>query len=147
MKDVSPTIRARAPLRLSFAGGGTDVSPYFEEHGGAVLNATVNRFAYASVSPRAQGFIVRSLDYDCTVSCDLEAEFAQDGQLSLAKAVVDRFRRDFELERGVEVTLHNDAPPGSGLGSSSAITVALCRLPVASAAGTARLVRSRGTRL
>lgn len=125
MEDVSPTIRARAPLRLSFAGGGTDVSPYCEEHGGAVLNATVDRFAYASVSPCAQGFIVRSLDYDCTVSCDLEAEFAKDGQLSLAKAVVDRFRRDFDLSSGVRVTLHNDAPPGSGLGSSSAITVAL----------------------
>ena len=135
MEDVSPAIRARAPLRLSFAGGGTDVSPYCEEHGGAVLNATVDRFAYASVSPCAQGFIVRSLDYDCTVSCGLEAEFAEDGQLSLAKAVVNRFRRDFDLTSGAAVTLHNDAPPGSGLGSSSAITVAL----VACLARTKRL--------
>jgi D-glycero-alpha-D-manno-heptose-7-phosphate kinase len=125
VKGVSPTIRARAPLRLSFAGGGTDVSPYCEEHGGAVLNATVDRFAYASVSPCQQGFVVRSLDYDCTVSCELDAEFIDDGQLGLAKAVVDRFRRDFGLRNGAEVTLHNDAPPGSGLGSSSAITVAL----------------------
>jgi D-glycero-alpha-D-manno-heptose-7-phosphate kinase len=125
VEGVWRSIRARAPLRLSFAGGGTDVSPYCEEHGGAVLNATIDRFAYASLSPCAEGFIVRSLDYDCTVSCDLEAEFAQDGQLSLAKAVVDRFRRDFGLRSGAEVTLHNDAPPGSGLGSSSAITVAL----------------------
>jgi len=125
VEGVWRSIRARAPLRLSFAGGGTDVSPYCEEHGGAVLNATIDRFAYASLSPCAEGFIVRSLDYDCTVSCDLEAEFAQDGQLSLAKAVVDRFRRDFDLKSGAEVTLHNDAPPGSGLGSSSAITVAL----------------------
>jgi D-glycero-alpha-D-manno-heptose-7-phosphate kinase len=123
--DVSPTIRARAPLRLSFAGGGTDVSPYCDDHGGAVLNATLDCFAYASVSPCSQGFVVRSLDYDCTVICDLEAEFARDGQLSLAKAVVDRFRRDFGLNSGAAVTLHNDAPPGSGLGSSSAITVAL----------------------
>lgn len=125
MEEAASTIRARAPLRLSFAGGGTDVSPYCEEHGGAVLNATVDRFAYASVSPCADGFVVRSLDYDCTVSCGLEAEFADDGQLDLAKTVVDRFRRDFGLSRGAEVTLHNDAPPGSGLGSSSAITVAL----------------------
>jgi len=125
VEDVSPTIRARAPLRLSFAGGGTDVSPYCDERGGAVLNATLDRFAYASVSPCAQGFVVRSLDYDCTVSCALEDAFAKDGQLSLAKAVVDRFRRDFALRSGAEVTLHNDAPPGSGLGSSSAITVAL----------------------
>ena len=74
----------------------------------------------ASVSPSAPGFIVRSLDYDCTVSCDLEAEFATHGQLSLAKAVVDRFRRDFDVRRGAEITLHNDTPPGSGLGNSSA---------------------------
>ncbi len=125
MDDVSTTIRARAPLRLSFAGGGTDVSPYCDEHGGAVLNATLDRFAYASVSPCAQRFVVRSLDYDCSVSCDLDAEFAGDSQLGLATAVVDRFRRDFGLNNGVEVTLHNDAPPGSGLGSSSAIAVAL----------------------
>jgi D-glycero-alpha-D-manno-heptose-7-phosphate kinase len=125
MEEQAPTIRARAPLRLSFAGGGTDVSPYCEEHGGAVLNATIDRFAYASVSACPDGYVLRSLDYDCTVSCGRDEAFADDGRLTLAKAVVDRFRRDFGLTGGAQVILHNDAPPGSGLGSSSAITVAL----------------------
>jgi D-glycero-alpha-D-manno-heptose-7-phosphate kinase len=119
------TIRARSPLRISFGGGGTDVSPYCDERGGAVLSCTVNRFAYATLIPGGDRIEVRSLDYDTSVSFALDEEFVYEGQLKLALAVVDRFRRDYGLTDGLEVFLHNDAPPGSGLGSSSAITVAL----------------------
>ena len=130
-------IRARAPLRISFCGGGTDVPPYCDERGGVVLSATINRYATATVVAGAKNFTVRSIDYDQSVSYGVDDPFIYDGQLDLAKGVIDHFRRDGKLAGGLEVTLHNDAPPGSGLGSSSAITVALVsaivellRLPV-----------------
>jgi D-glycero-alpha-D-manno-heptose-7-phosphate kinase len=118
-------IRARAPLRISFCGGGTDVPPYCDERGGVVLSGTINRYATATVVPGGKSFTVRSIDYDQSVSYGVEDPFIYDGQLDLAKGVIDHFRRDGQLAGGLEVTLHNDAPPGSGLGSSSAITVAL----------------------
>jgi D-glycero-alpha-D-manno-heptose-7-phosphate kinase len=118
-------IRARAPLRISFCGGGTDVPPYCDERGGVVLSATINRYATATVVPGGQSFTVRSIDYDQSTTYGLDDPFVYDGQLDLAKGVIDHFRRQQKLADGLEVTLHNDAPPGSGLGSSSAITVAL----------------------
>jgi D-glycero-alpha-D-manno-heptose-7-phosphate kinase len=117
--------RARAPLRLSFCGGGTDVPPYCDERGGVVLSATINRYATATVVPGGQSFTVQSIDYDQSISYGVQDSFVYDGQLDLAKGVIDHFRRHDGLAVGLEVTLHNDAPPGSGLGSSSAITVAL----------------------
>jgi len=120
-------IRARAPLRISFAGGGTDVEPYCAERGGAVLSSTINRFAYATVMPAADTITVRSVDYDASFQVAASDPFIYDGQLDLAKRVVDYFRGTECLTEGIDVYLHNDAPPGSGLGSSSAITVALLR--------------------
>lgn len=117
------TIRSRAPLRISFGGGGTDVAPYCDVRGGAVLSATIDRFAYATLKP-ADRIVLRSLDYDVSVSYDVNEPFVYDGQLDLAKVVIDHFRSTYALP-GVSVFLHNDAPPGSGLGSSSAIVVAL----------------------
>jgi D-glycero-alpha-D-manno-heptose-7-phosphate kinase len=118
-------IRARAPLRISFCGGGTDVPPYCDERGGVVLSATINRYATATIVPGGTTFSVRSIDYDQSITYGVEDTFIYDGQLDLAKGVIDHFRRHENLTGGLEVVLHNDAPPGSGLGSSSAITVAL----------------------
>lgn len=118
-------IRARAPLRISFCGGGTDVPPYCDERGGVVLSATINRYATATVVPGGKSFTVRSIDYDQSVKYGVDDPFVYDGQLDLAKGVIDHFRREGELTEGLEAILHNDAPPGSGLGSSSAVTVAL----------------------
>jgi len=118
-------IRARAPLRISFGGGGTDVPPYCDERGGAVLSAAINRYACATLVPGGERFEVRSLDYDASISYGIDDPFVYDGQLDLAKGVIDHFRRANGFSEGLEIYLHNDAPPGSGLGSSSAITVAL----------------------
>ncbi len=118
------TVRSRSPLRISFGGGGTDVSPYLDERGGAVLSTTIDRYAYATVEPGDDRITVESLDYDVSIAYALDEEFVYDGQLDLAKAVIDRFRAEHGM-RGVSVRLHNDAPPGSGLGSSSAVCVAL----------------------
>src|SRR5205823_2788827 len=114
--------RARAPLRLSFCGGGTDVSPYPEEHGGMVLSATINQYAYASLRPRRDTrFTLASLDYDVVARFDHPRRMRADGKLDLIKAVV----RHFRPPRGADLWVHSDAPPGSGLGSSSTLVVAL----------------------
>jgi D-glycero-alpha-D-manno-heptose-7-phosphate kinase len=123
------TYRARAPLRISFGGGGTDVSPYTEQYGGAVLSTTINRFAFATVHLVKTGRIrITSIDYDRTVEYGLTDPAIVDTQLALAQGVVDYFRRNYRIEQacaGLDISLHNDAPPGSGLGSSSGIAVAL----------------------
>lgn len=118
-------IRARAPLRISFGGGGTDVSPYCDERGGAVLSSTINRHAYATLIPGGDQIVINSLDYDASISYGIDDPFVYDGQLDLAKGVVDHFRHTANIPTGVQIILHNDAPPGSGLGSSSALAVAM----------------------
>jgi len=114
--------RARAPLRLSFCGGGTDVSPYPEEHGGLVLSATINQYAHASLRPRRDTRLtLASLDYDVTAKYDHPRRVRFDGKLDLLKAAV----RALAVKRGLDLWVHSDAPPGSGLGSSSTMVVAL----------------------
>ena len=107
-------IHARAPLRISLAGGGTDVPPYPALVGGAVLSATIDLFGYASVDP---------LDSDSLElhSPDLDTAASLSGRQRLADSVL----RDAS-SRGARVVLHCDAPPGSGLGSSSSLIVAMC---------------------
>jgi D-glycero-alpha-D-manno-heptose-7-phosphate kinase len=122
MSGRAATVRARAPLRLSFCGGGTDVSPYPEEHGGVVLSATVNQYAYASVQPRRDSrLVINSLDYDVVAKYDHPRRLKFDGNLDLIKAVV----KAMKVKRGANLWVHSDAPPGSGLGSSSTLVVAL----------------------
>ncbi len=114
--------RARAPLRLSFSGGGTDVSPYPEEHGGMVLSATINQYAYASLRPRRDSRLsITSLDYDMVARYDHPRRMKLDGNLDLIKAVV----KTMKVRRGADLWVHSDAPPGSGLGASSTLVVAL----------------------
>src|SRR5260221_381467 len=73
--------RARAPLRLSFCGGGTDVSPYPGEHGGCVLSATINHYAYASLHPRRDPRLtLASLDYDVVAKYEHPRRGEVDGQ-------------------------------------------------------------------
>jgi D-glycero-alpha-D-manno-heptose-7-phosphate kinase len=121
-------IRARAPLRISFAGGGTDVSPYMEEQGGAVLNATIDKYSYASLQlSDAPHVTVQSLDYDIIAKYDLDKPLPYDGRLDLVKAVINRLSPQ-ENKQGLDVFMHTDAPPGSGLGSSSSLVVSLVGL-------------------
>src|SRR6185436_20321841 len=88
-----PYVRARAPLRLSFCGGGTDVSPYPEGHGGMVLSATINQYAYASLRPRRDSRVsISSLDYDVVARYDHPRRMKLDGQLDLVKSVVRAFK-------------------------------------------------------
>jgi D-glycero-alpha-D-manno-heptose-7-phosphate kinase len=114
--------RSRAPLRISFCGGGTDVSPYPEERGGVVLSATINKYAFASLVSRADSRVkITSLDYDVVAKYRHSEEVKFDGKLDLVKAVVKRLGGS----SGLNLFVHSDAPPGSGLGSSSTMVVAL----------------------
>jgi len=115
-------IRAKAPMRISFGGGGTDVSPYPEERGGAVLSATIDKYAYCSLAEGSSDSTnVRSLDYDLMAKYAAGDKLEYDGKLDLVKAAI----RVMQIQGGVDLFLHSDVPPGCGLGTSSAITVAL----------------------
>lgn len=117
-RPVARKARARAPLRLGLAGGGTDVSPYCERYGGLVLNATIDRYCYSTVEGRMDGRTVfRSADIG------VEAEPGA-SDLLLHQAVYRRVCADFVLgSPPLTLTTVADAPPGSGLGSSSTLVV------------------------
>jgi len=122
-------VRARAPLRLSFGGGGTDISPYAETRGGCVLNATISRYVYGTLVPKSERSIgFRSFDYGTVVYFTEEEHFVFNGQMDLVKGVLKRFELDKLRSDGFDLFVHADAPPGSGLGSSSTFTVALIGL-------------------
>jgi D-glycero-alpha-D-manno-heptose-7-phosphate kinase len=115
-------IRAKAPVRISLAGGGTDISPYVEEKGGIVINATINKYAYVTLVPRDDTRVkITSLDYKNGFELDLRDEMIYDGNLDLVKAAI----KVLGIKRGCEVVMHSDAAPGTGLGSSSTMTTAV----------------------
>jgi D-glycero-alpha-D-manno-heptose-7-phosphate kinase len=126
-----PILRSKAPLRISFAGGGTDVSPYPEEKGGAVLNCTIDKFAYATLETVPDGAgatSIESLDYNVTVNYQKASDLIYNGELDLVKATVKVFRPkgpDGQGTDSVRLFLHSDAPAGTGLGGSSTMCVAL----------------------
>jgi len=117
-----PTIEAVAPLRISFVGGGTDFPHWYEEHGGAVLSATIDHVVRVRVTERRDRVVaVRSLDLDRLVAYHLDEGPIYDGALDLVKAAIERAGVDV----GVEVEIRSEAPPGSGLGGSSALVTAV----------------------
>jgi D-glycero-alpha-D-manno-heptose-7-phosphate kinase len=116
VRDVS--IRARAPLRLSLAGGATDLSPYCNEYGGAILNVTIGRYAYAHLSFRDDHRLCFSAhDVKQEDIVPLAAELSLDNGLILHRAVHNRMVRDFLRRRldAITVTSAVDVPlvPGS----------------------------------
>jgi D-glycero-alpha-D-manno-heptose-7-phosphate kinase len=120
-------LRARAPLRISFAGGGTDVPPFPQSEGGCVLSATINRYAFGSLTPRADRRVsIESVDFGTTVELDLDQDDHPSGQFDLVTAAVRRFGAP--VSGGYDLVLRSNAPPGSGLGSSSTMMVALTGL-------------------
>jgi D-glycero-alpha-D-manno-heptose-7-phosphate kinase len=127
--QLSPdvVIRSRAPLRISFCGGGTDLMPYAAERGGVVLSATVKRYAYTTLRLLREPEIrVRSLDYDTSHRYNLDEPLIYDGKFDLVKACLRRLRVGPDAtRRGLDLYLETDAPPGSGLGASSALVVSM----------------------
>jgi D-glycero-alpha-D-manno-heptose-7-phosphate kinase len=120
-------IRARAPLRISFAGGGTDVPPFPQREGGLVLNATISRYAYGLLRPRRDRQVrIESADFEMAVNYQVDEAPPFDGRLDLVKAAIRRLGDP--SAPGYDIFLHSNAPPGSGLGSSSTVMVTLVGL-------------------
>ena len=116
--------RSKAPLRLGLAGGGTDVSPYSDIYGGAILNATISLSAHASIEPVNNGeIIIESLDQKQYQRFNFSNELPIDGTLDLLKGVYNRIQKDYGSPlSGFRLSTFVDAPAGSGLGTS-------CELP------------------
>ncbi|TKB03482.1 dehydrogenase [Alteromonas portus] len=121
-------VRAKAPLRIGLAGGGTDVSPYSDKYGGFILNVTLDMFAYATIQTRDD-------DKICFSAQDIEQKYTQniqdklivEDELILHKAIYKRVIQDFNGGKPIalDIITFSDAPPGSGLGSSSTMVVAI----------------------
>ena len=119
--------RSKAPLRIGLAGGGTDVSPYSDEFGGAILNATLSLHAHAGIETiEEQKIILTSIDQKAEQSFELTDQLPVTGELDLLKGVYNRIQNDYPFQtRGLRLTTHVDAPAGSGLGTSSTLVVAI----------------------
>ena len=116
-------IRSKAPLRISLGGGGTDVYPYTENFGGAIISTTIDRYANVTIKENKENLLrVISQDYNLLEIFDSISDLRNNGKLDLVRASF----RFLNLNRtNIDTILHVDAPPVSGLGSSSALTVAL----------------------
>lgn len=123
-------VRARAPLRLGFGGGGSDLSPYCDEHGGYVLNATIDQYAYATIESRLDGD-VRFVAADLGEAWQGEAASVESGEgpLPLHRGVYARIVRQFNAGQPLPLTLTTmiDVPAGSGLGASSTLVVTMIK--------------------
>ncbi len=126
--DRNMIIRSKAPLRLGLAGGGTDVSPFSDLYGGAILNATINMYAYTTLEPTNDGTIV----FDNPADLSLREEHAgsyylqPDGFFILHKGVYNRIVKQFTHKPlSFKISSFVDAPAGSGLGTSSTLVVSI----------------------
>ena len=112
---------ARAPVRISFAGGGTDLPAFFSRHGGAVVSATIDKYVYVILTvhggPELQ---ILSSDYRTFYRHTPGQTLLWEGDLNLPKAIL----HEFGIDNGVSMFLASEVPPGTGLGSSSTLTVA-----------------------
>lgn len=119
--------RSKAPLRIGLAGGGTDVSPYSDLYGGAILNATVSLYAYANIEPITENAIVlQAMDRNEEQRFEWNHELPIDGTLDLLKGVYNRIHKQYGMPvTGFKLSTYVDAPAGSGLGTSSTLVVAI----------------------
>ena len=120
-------IRSKAPLRLGLAGGGSDVSPYSDLYGGLILNATINLSAYCTIETQEGGMVrVDAYDCDAHVECPLDAALAS--APDLIRGVYQRIVKDYgPVPSAFRITTYNDAPAGSGLGTSSTMVVCILK--------------------
>lgn len=120
--------RSKAPLRIGLAGGGTDVSPYSDNYGGAILNATISLYAYCNIEwIKEQKIIIQATDRQEITTYDIMPNLPIDGTNDLTKGVYNRIVKDYAYlpTQGLKITTYVDAPAGSGLGTSSTLVVAI----------------------
>ena len=117
--------RAKAPLRISFSGGGTDIEPYVSEFGGCVISTTINKYVYATLKPREDKEItIYSKDLGVTE----KFTYVVDGELKIVKSVMIYMNMLKEFSNGFDLYIESDVPVGSGLGLSSSLSVCLIEL-------------------
>jgi D-glycero-alpha-D-manno-heptose-7-phosphate kinase len=127
-RESCKKVRARAPLRLGLAGGGTDVSPFSNEFGGLVLNVTIGKYANVTVTSRTDGMVeLIAADRELSWTGPAEDTLPLVKGLELHAGVYNRISKEFESRAPLSISIatHSEAPPGSGLGSSSTMVVAL----------------------
>lgn len=116
-------IRSRAPTRISFAGGGTDMPPYSDEKGGCVVSAAINRYAYSTLESRSdQEIHIESGDFLKILKFDNMESINYNNELDIFKAAIKRMNK---RKMGLNVFMRTDVPPRSGLGGSAAAFVSL----------------------
>ncbi|MCL5950781.1 MAG: GHMP kinase [Chloroflexi bacterium] len=115
---------ARAPVRISFAGGGTDLPAYYGKYGGAVVSTTIDKYFYVFLNVSGDDTMqITSSDYRTFYRHETDTPLLFDGDLSLPRAILNHFG----LARGISMFLASEVPPGTGLGSSSTVAVALIK--------------------
>jgi len=123
-------IRSKAPLRLGLAGGGTDVGPYSDIYGGVILNVTIDQYAYCTIEETNSKYIeFYAADINKKIQYPSSSYLPLNGNLDLHKGVYNRVIKDFNNNEPLsfKMTTYSDAPPGSGLGSSSTMVVAILK--------------------
>lgn len=122
--------RSKAPLRIGLAGGGTDVSPYSDLHGGAVLNVSIGMFARATITPLLNDEIqLIAIDRNESETYQKQSELPINGCLDLLKGTYNKLVKIYNLPPlSFKLETYVDAPPGSGLGSSSTLVVAVIKV-------------------
>lgn len=120
-------IRSKAPLRIGLAGGGTDVSPYSDLYGGAILNTTISLYAHATIEPLDNGkIILEAADRNESLTLDSSMDLPIDGRLDILKGIYNHVaRHNAKQPLSFRLTTYVDVPPGSGLGTSSTLVVAI----------------------
>jgi D-glycero-alpha-D-manno-heptose-7-phosphate kinase len=114
--------RGRAPARITFGGGGTDLTHFFVDEGGVVINATIGKYAHATLRQRADSFVrIYSHDLKAVVEANSPADLELGGPLDLLVSVVKLIQPAF----GFEMEVAADYPVGSGLGGSASVAAAV----------------------
>jgi D-glycero-alpha-D-manno-heptose-7-phosphate kinase len=124
MKGEVKMLIARAPMRISFCGGGTDLEAYYAKYGGLVVSTAINKYFYAIITTdESDDLQVISADYRSLFRHSPYNDLFWNGDLALPKAILHHFG----IRRGINLFVASEVPPGTGLGSSSAAAVTMVR--------------------
>ena len=114
-------IRSKAPFRVSFGGGGTDMAPYCVDHGGCVISTTIDRHIFINLKPREDKKIrVQLVNYQKDLLFDI-GDKDYSGDFEIFKGIVN----SLDVEDGFDIISYSELPAGSGMGGSSTLSVAL----------------------
>lgn len=115
-------LRSRAPARIDFAGGYTDLIPFASKSAGAVLNAAINLYAYVTLQDLADdnSVNIHAIDFNRHIMIPDAGKVEYDGKFDLLKAALHHM----SVPGGLDLLVHSEAPPGGGLGSSAATGIA-----------------------